>query len=85
MPSTTNEERGHRMFWVVHPDTDMPVHADGFECPANDYRWFPTLGYSMPPSSFYEDAASAARKAITDLERRRQEIDDKLIKLREGF
>lgn len=86
MSKTTEEtERRHQEFWVVSETTNWPVRATGYECPGQDYWWFPNIGLSIPASQCYDDAETAAASAIRRLEAERRKIEDQLIKLRERF
>ena len=85
MTNTAVTERATKEFWIINPSTDYPVRATGYECPGQDYWWFPSVGLSIPRSQCYMTSEAAAAASIRHLENRRDTIEDRLQKLRERY
>jgi hypothetical protein len=74
--------RAHRKFWVLDDD-EMPVEAEGYDCPPNDdIWWFPSLGFST--GGVYPTREAAFATARKRLLRLRDSVNARLAKLDEA-
>lgn len=79
--SERENRRESRMWWVLHPDTQMPTYAEGQDCGNAGYWWFPTVGYSLPSTDMYETEPEATVAALLQAQRDRDAVDDRIRRL----